>query len=345
MNAMLRPVSFRLPLANAIVTFQRTRSESTGTTPWKRDSGDALNPTERALRSGIYVAPINFHIAVANWGCCEIDRLYRSRQAKDFLAAHASVSGIPAVNSGILFSLGLVLTLMNRKGGLIDAEYLFGLDNPWVGGTPVSDSIWKALAFETRDWLQDLLDAFNGRRNSLKGSAWLDFFCRLISLSALKSALIDLQIKSAGLSSDLFNHNAIFQRINSVYMAIVSLFCWSSKLDVMSVSDDQLCMPDWKEKDLELLAIVKEAIRRKKWESRGIKSTKEYLVGLGSGYYNDGTYRGLYVQRYGLQEHRRAFVERSSAKPGHTSQTSGANPSKSNSSGTPSIHNQASREK
>ena len=149
------------------------------------------------------------------------------------------------------------------------------------------------------------------RRKCLVPEDWLQMFAGLCSCSILKSLLIDAQAGTN--TSDDGAQASIAARIDSAYKALISIFSWAAKSDLLvewyrpAEMDESLRERSESEKesfetDFETLC---QLVQRDEWENRGIKSSKDFLMGLGSGFYNDGTYNGFYIQRYGLKQPRK----------------------------------------
>jgi hypothetical protein len=146
------------------------------------------------------------------------------------------------------------------------------------------------------------------RRKSVGSNRWMGLFSQLCLLSIVKSLLIDAQTNES--ISDNGPKSIIAGRIDSAYKALVSIFAWAAESDLLvawllpsAVGDD---LPDRTEKEKEIFDTLCCLVQRDKWKERGIKSSKDFLMGLGSGFYNDGTYNGFYIQRYGLTEHQKS---------------------------------------
>jgi hypothetical protein len=149
------------------------------------------------------------------------------------------------------------------------------------------------------------------RRKCLSPKDWFQMFAGLCSCSILKSLLIDAQV-GIGLSDNGTQAN-IAARIDSAYKALVSIFAWAAKFDLLvewyrtTGAEDPLRNSTESEK--ESFETLCRLVQRDEWENRGIKSSKDFLMGLGSGFYNDGTYNGFYIQRYGLKQPRKSKDE------------------------------------
>jgi len=164
-----------------------------------------------------------------------------------------------------------------------------------------------------------LASAFSGnccRRKCLTSQDWLLMFADLCSCSILKSLLIDTQA-----IMNVSRHRApadFATRIDSAYKVLVSIFAWAAKSDLLvdwyRPADMEDSLSEVTDQEAESFRKLCRLVQRGEWEKRGIKSSKDFLMGLGSGFYNDGTYNGFYIQRYGLQEPRKPKVTSSSRR-------------------------------
>jgi hypothetical protein len=164
----------------------------------------------------------------------------------------------------------------------------------------------RNLSHGLTDYLH-LLDLDWDCRKSLQGRLWYAIFADLCSFSILKSLLIDIQA-----DEDSRTKASIAARIDGIYKALVSTFIWASKSDPLVESykpertEDATDREDSISEDEEVSRSREtflQVVQRDKWEERRIKSSKDFLMGLGSGFYNDGTYNGFYVQQYGFKKH------------------------------------------
>ena len=133
-------------------------------------------------------------------------------------------------------------------------------------------------------------------RAKLTGFAQLACFYALLVFGVAKSILIDAySIRSEYEDPNPWDEEDAI-RIVSAYKALVSVFCWSSKSDV--VRDAEIDQDD--ELGIALLE-TRAMVHSAKWDERGFRGMKEYLLGLGSCFFADGTYNGFFMQKFGRE--------------------------------------------
>lgn len=139
-------------------------------------------------------------------------------------------------------------------------------------------------------------------RAKLTGFAQLACFYALLVFGVAKSILIDAySIRSEYEDPNPWDEEDAI-RIFSAYKALVSVFCWSSKSDI--VRDDDIDQDD--ELGTALLE-TRVMVHSAKWEERGFRGMKEFLLGLGSCFFADGTYNGFFMQKFGRERLLRTF--------------------------------------
>jgi hypothetical protein len=156
-------------------------------------------------------------------------------------------------------------------------------------------------------------DACSGR-GKLTGQKLLACFYTVLLLSIVKSLLIDAcslrgRYGVTGLWSD-----ADAVRINSIYKALVGVFCWSSKSDLMV---DNIPVGS----DLSIQNAIldtKIMVRTQEWTAWGMKGSKEFLTALGSGLLPDGVFNGFFIQSFGLEK-LKPMVPKKSSETGSSS--------------------------
>lgn len=132
-------------------------------------------------------------------------------------------------------------------------------------------------------------------RAKLTGNAQLACFYALLVMSVTKSLLIDAHSLRDGYES-LSSWNPYDSvKIASAYRALVSVFCWSSKSDVVLQTHHD-ADTGWSP----IIHKTRSMVRADLWRERGLKGSKEFLLGLGSCWYADKAYNGFFVQRLGL---------------------------------------------
>ncbi|PMD37324.1 hypothetical protein L207DRAFT_73683 [Hyaloscypha variabilis F] len=141
-------------------------------------------------------------------------------------------------------------------------------------------------------------------RAKLTGFAQLACFYALLVFGIAKSILIDAYSIRADYEDPNPWEEQDAVRITSAYKALVSVFCWSSKSDI--VLDPEI------DQDDELGAALLETramVQSAKWEGRGVRGMKEFLLGLGSCFFADGAYNGFFMQKFGKERIPRTFAK------------------------------------
>lgn len=164
--------------------------------------------------------------------------------------------------------------------------------------------VYRHLSWTLEGSLFEIFSENCCRRKCLTPELWFQIFTALCCYSIFKSILIDVQTCTA--ITDGGFRAGIAARIESAYKALVSVFIWATKSDLLvewylpAGREDSLnTAKELSKKSFDTLC---QLVQRDQWENRGIKSSKDFLMGLGSGFYNDGTYNGFYIQRFGLKE-------------------------------------------
>jgi hypothetical protein len=132
-------------------------------------------------------------------------------------------------------------------------------------------------------------------RAKLTGHAQLACFYALLVMSVTKSLLIDAHSLRDGYECLPSWNQYDSVKISSAFRALVSVFCWSSKSDVIlqaHLDADAGWLP--------IMHKTRSMVRDDLWRERGLKGSKEFLLGLGSCGYTDEAYNGFFVQRLGL---------------------------------------------
>lgn len=134
-------------------------------------------------------------------------------------------------------------------------------------------------------------------RAKLTGHAQLAIFYTLLIMSVTRSLLVDAYSLRAEYESPSSFHKHDAARINSAFKALVSIFCWSSKNDIMLQDElDSIVDEQFRQAILETRSLAKHNV----WAERGYKGSKDFLLSLGSCWYADGVYNGFFVQKFGL---------------------------------------------
>lgn len=138
-------------------------------------------------------------------------------------------------------------------------------------------------------------------RAKLTGFAQLACFYALLVFGIAKSILIDAYSMRAEYEdpNPWDEEDAI--RISSAYKALVSVFCWSSKSDIIrdtEIEDDELG---------NALLQTRNMVHSEKWESRAFRGMKEFMLSLGSCFFADESYNGFFMQRFGRERVPKTF--------------------------------------
>jgi len=140
------------------------------------------------------------------------------------------------------------------------------------------------------------------RRSVSDPKGWLAIFISLCIFSIVRTILADLiSSLSRPVPGQAQNGPPISggaMATHSVYKALVHLFAWSTPLLLDSP------VLDMDGTDRALFATASSAIRKEEWISWGIQSTKDFLLGLGSGYMaEDVGFNGFFRQRMPIYRH------------------------------------------
>lgn len=135
------------------------------------------------------------------------------------------------------------------------------------------------------------------RRVLSEPKSWLAVFFSLCIFSIVRTILADLvSTPSRGIVMHSHAQSGLMPSgataMHSVYKVLVSIFAWSTPV----MLDDSTLELD--ENDRFLFATTAAAIRKDDWPALGIRSTKDFLLGLGSGYLVDNLgFNGFFRQR------------------------------------------------
>lgn len=132
--------------------------------------------------------------------------------------------------------------------------------------------------------------------------SWLAVFVSLCIFSIVRTILADLiSTPSRAISSQAqggFPMSTGATTMHCVYKALVSVFAWSTP---MIIDDVAL---DLEGNDRALFASTIAAIRKDDWAALGIRSSKDFLLGLGSGYLDENAgFNGFFRQRTPIYRH------------------------------------------
>ncbi|KAI2621081.1 hypothetical protein GGR54DRAFT_87781 [Hypoxylon sp. NC1633] len=132
--------------------------------------------------------------------------------------------------------------------------------------------------------------------------SWLAVFVSLCIFSIVRTILADLISTPSRVlptqSQAGFPMPAGATAMHSVYKALVSIFAWSTPMILDDVS------LDLDGNDRVLFATTVSATRKEDWIALGIRSSRDFLLGLGSGYLDDNVgFNGFFRQRTPIYRH------------------------------------------
>jgi hypothetical protein len=170
---------------------------------------------------------------------------------------------------------------------------------------PSSSTPNTLVLVDLKDDMESFLrrfEKFCAGRAKLTGFAQLACFYALLVFGIAKSILIDAYSIRAEYEDPSPWNEEDATRITSAYKALVSVFCWSSKSDV--IRDSEI------DEDDELGAALLETramVHSEKWEERGFRGMKEFFLSLGSCFFADGSYNGFFMQKFGRERAPKTF--------------------------------------
>lgn len=150
--------------------------------------------------------------------------------------------------------------------------------------------------------LRKFLEMFSdscSRRTSLSVQSWVELFHSLCLFSIYKTILIDAYALRAQYESPRRWKHSDAVSIDCVYRTLVSIFTWASGVK------DPMLSEDYDSEDAnthEMLKSTREMIKIDRWKERGIKSSKDFLMNLGRGIFDDRTFNGFVLQTYRLDK-------------------------------------------
>ena len=131
-------------------------------------------------------------------------------------------------------------------------------------------------------------------RGKLFGYTQLDCFLAILLFSCAKSMLIDAYSLREKYENKTPWRSTDVMKINSAFKVIISVFCWASKADVIYQAEEELPVPFLRD----ALNRARDLVHQDKWEERGIRGTKEFLLNLGTSSTLDTRYNGFLAQKY-----------------------------------------------
>jgi len=164
------------------------------------------------------------------------------------------------------------------------------------------------------------------QRITLTAERWLDAFYAIIIFSMAKSLLIDtLSLRDDQERPTPWRASDAIQ-IGSVYKVIVSVFTWSAKVNSwcprMPAKGRDPLMTHWNSDKWEnihpisikmrkALTDTQDLTRQALWKHGAIKSSKDFLMSLGTGDFLDLGFNGFLPQRYGSKIYRKVYPKTS----------------------------------
>ncbi|KAK4149758.1 hypothetical protein C8A00DRAFT_46684 [Chaetomidium leptoderma] len=170
------------------------------------------------------------------------------------------------------------------------------------------------------------------RPGPLDPKSWLAGFFALAIFSMVKTILVD---RATHLRFNTPPHDVILA-MHAVYKALVSAFAWSTPM-LLDGPD-----MDMTHDDRELLISVGACLGRNSWAERGIPSSKDFLMGLGSGEIEGNYYCGFIKQRSPTRQG--SFVLPPITKPGEAARKPLPGMRPIITTWTPAVHGQPERE-
>jgi hypothetical protein len=148
--------------------------------------------------------------------------------------------------------------------------------------------------------MEDFLGTFEGicsGRAKLTGAEQMSCFYALLVFGIAKSMLIDAySIRSVSDYTDPWNESYAL-RITSAFKALAGVFASASKLDVILQDDRNL-----EGSNFDVLRESRELVNMHRWDERGFKTTKDFLLSLGCFAFSGGIYNGFFAQKFGIDK-------------------------------------------
>ncbi|KAH9215926.1 hypothetical protein DL95DRAFT_388239 [Leptodontidium sp. 2 PMI_412] len=135
-------------------------------------------------------------------------------------------------------------------------------------------------------------------RTKLSGTAQIACFYALLVFGVAKSILTDAYSFRATYEDPNPWSEEEASKIASGYKALVSVFCWASKNDIVLYDVSSVNNGEAHNRLLQ----TRKMVQGSQWETLAFKGTKEFLLGLGTCFLPDGSYNGFFTQRFGLTE-------------------------------------------
>jgi len=160
---------------------------------------------------------------------------------------------------------------------------------------PASKSL---ILVDIKDDIEDFLGTFEGMcsgRAKLTGPEQASCFYALLVFGIAKSMLIDAySIRSVSDYTDPWKESYAL-RITSAFKALVGIFASASKSDMILQHVGNL-----EGTKLDILQKSREMVKMHRWDERGFKTTKDFLLSLGGFIFSGGIYNGFFAQKFGI---------------------------------------------
>lgn len=160
---------------------------------------------------------------------------------------------------------------------------------------PSSDTLALVNLEEDMNMFLRDMDTACASRGKLSGHSQLDCFLAILVFSVVKSMLIDAYSFRDKYEDLTEWRSTDAAKITSAFKTLVSVFCWSSRTDVVLQPLDDIHSVSLQQ----AIRVTRALVHQDQWDSRGIKGTKEFLLGLGSFSTLDTRYNGFLPQRFG----------------------------------------------
>lgn len=142
------------------------------------------------------------------------------------------------------------------------------------------------------DFLRSFEEICSGRAK-LEGAAQLSCFYALLVFSIVKSILIDAYAARSFSDYNTLWNQSYALRITSAFKAMAGIFTSSSKSDVILQVESS-------DGSSNALHESRELVHMHQWEEHGFKTSKDFLLSLGSFLVSGGSYNGFFTQKLGL---------------------------------------------
>ncbi|CAG8952967.1 hypothetical protein HYFRA_00007683 [Hymenoscyphus fraxineus] len=197
--------------------------------------------------------------------------------------------------SKLLLRQAVELYLLERLCGHIASGDLTG--SPPFDPTKLPQSNTLILV-DIKEDMERFLESFEricAGRGKLSGELQLACFYALMVFSIVKGLLIDAySVRNTCDDVSPWDETCAL-RINSAFKTLVSVFGWSSKQDIML----EYHLHPLASK---AIAATQKMVCVEKWDERGFKTSRDFLLGLGSIVFANDSYNGFFKQKFGLEK-------------------------------------------